>query len=233
VNAIIAATSSRDGAYGALKAWILEGRIPLGMRLAEERIAEQLGVSRTPVREALLRLAAEHFLERHPEGGFRVANPTARSVRELYELRCALELFSLRRVVEGVSPEGRDALDDLRAEWLALAAERPEVDPDFVLLDEDFHRRLAEVAGNDEIGMELRRVGERIRPVRTHDFTSPGRIEATVVQHLAILDATLAQRWDAVELLEAHILESQRSVEAVVGLVLERMLLAGGEGLPW
>jgi DNA-binding GntR family transcriptional regulator len=69
--------------------------------------------------------------------------------------------------------------------------------------------------------------------VRTHDFTSPGRIEATVTQHLAILDATLASRSDAVELLEAHILESQRSVEAVVGLVLERMLFAGGEGLPW
>jgi DNA-binding GntR family transcriptional regulator len=203
------------------------------MRLAEERIAEQLGVSRTPVREALLRLAAEHFLERHPEGGFRVANPTARSVRELYELRCALELFTLRRVVEGASPEARAALEELRGEWVALAPERPEVDPDFVLLDEDFHRRLAEAGGNDEIGTELRRVSERIRPIRTHDFTTPGRIEATVTQHLAVLDATLAQRWDAVELLEAHILESRRSVEAVVGVVLERMLLAGGEGLPW
>jgi DNA-binding GntR family transcriptional regulator len=233
MTATVAATSSREGAYGALKGWILEGRIPLGMRLAEERIAEQLGVSRTPVREALLRLAAEHFLERHPEGGFRVANPTARSVRELYELRRALELFSLRRVVEAVSPEGRTGLEELRAEWLALAAERPEADPDFVLLDEDFHRRLAEAAGNDEIGMELRHVSERIRPIRTHDFTTPGRIEATVTQHLAILDATLGARWDAVDLLEAHILESQRSVEAAVGAVLERMLLAGGEGLPW
>jgi DNA-binding GntR family transcriptional regulator len=229
----LAPTSSREGAYSALKGWILEGRIPLGLRLAEERIAEQLGVSRTPVREALLRLAAEHFLERHPEGGFRVANPTARSVRELYELRRALELFALRRVVETAPPATRSDLEELRAEWLALAAERPEVDPDFVLLDEDFHRRLAEAAGNDEIAQELRRVSERIRPVRTHDFTTPGRIEATVAQHLGILDAALAQRWDAVELLEAHILESQRSVEAVVGVVLERMLLAGAEGLPW
>jgi DNA-binding GntR family transcriptional regulator len=224
---------ARDGAYGALKGWILEGRIPLGLRLAEERIAESLGVSRTPVREALLRLAAEHFVERHPEGGFRVANPTARSVRELYELRRALELFSLRRVVEDGDPAALAQLTELREEWLALAGERPDADPDFVLLDEDFHRRLAEAAGNEEIVHELRRVSERIRPVRTHDFTSPGRIDATIEQHVGILDAALDLRRGALDLLEQHILESQRSVAAVVGIVLERMLLANPEALPW
>jgi DNA-binding GntR family transcriptional regulator len=225
--------SSRDVAYRALKAWILAGQIPLGMRLAEERIAERLSVSRTPVREALLRLSAEHFLERHPEGGFRINHPTARSVRELYEVRRALELFAVRQLVEQPRPEAHAPLEELQAEWIALAPERPEYDPDFVLLDEDFHRRLAEAAGNEEIVTELRRVAERIRPVRTHDFTTPGRIEATVSQHLTLLAAVLGARPEAAELLDAHILESQRSVEAIVGVVLERMLTAGDGGLPW
>jgi DNA-binding GntR family transcriptional regulator len=66
--------------------------------------------------------------------------------------------------------------------------------------------------------------------VRTHDFVTPGRIDATIAQHLAVLDAVLARSDDAPEQLERHILESQRVVEAAVGVVLERMLNAGEEG---
>jgi DNA-binding GntR family transcriptional regulator len=99
-----------------------------------------------------------------------------------------------------------------------------------VLLDEDFHCRLAEASGNAELVNELRRVGERIRPVRTHDFVTPGRIDATIAQHLRVLDAVLARSVDAPDELESHILESQRVVETAVGVVLERMLSASEEG---
>src|SRR5580765_8629555 len=201
------------------------------MRFAEERIAERLSVSRTPVRAALLRLHAEGFLERHRDGGFRIDHPTGRTVRELYDVRRALELFAVGALVREPRAEARDWLEALRAEWEGL--QPLEVDPDFVLLDEDFHRRLAEAGGNSQIVDALRHVSERIRPIRTHDFTTPGRIEATVDQHLAILDAVLEERAEAAELLDGHILESQRSVEAIVGVVLERMLAVGEESLPW
>jgi DNA-binding GntR family transcriptional regulator len=222
--------SSSDVAYREIKASILTGAIALGMRLGEERIAERLSVSRTPVREALLRLYAERFLERHPEGGFRVNHPTGRSIRELYGVRLALELFAIRETVGAAGPAERRQLEELRAEWSALAPEAPETDPDFVLLDEDFHCRLAEASGNVELVKELRRLGERIRPVRTHDFVMPGRIDATIAQHLRILDAVLARADNASERLERHILESLRIVQAAVGIVLERMLHAGEDG---
>jgi DNA-binding GntR family transcriptional regulator len=220
-----AAHSSSDAAYREVKAWILAGEVPLGLRLGEERIAERLSVSRTPVREALLRLFAERFLERHPEGGFRVSFPTVRSLRDLYGLRRALELFAVRQTVER-SRDGA-ALEVLLGEWEALAPDAPEADPDFVLLDEDFHCRLAEASGNAEIVEELRRVGERIRPVRTHDFVTPGRIGETIAQHVQILDAVLGSPAEAAQRLDAHILESQRIVEAAVGAALERMLTGG------
>ena len=114
------------------------------------------------------------------------------------------------------------------------SSDAPEFDPDFVLLDEDFHRRLAAgLATTASSSRRSRRVGERIRPVRTHDFITPGRIEATIAQHLAIVDAMLAGRHDADDLLEAHISESQSFVEPAVGRVLERMLTTDEASLGW
>jgi DNA-binding GntR family transcriptional regulator len=225
--------TASDIAYRELKSWILLGEIPLGMRLGEERIAERLSLSRTPVREALLRLYAERFLERHPEGGYRINHPTARSMQELYELRKALELYAVRRTIEDRLEENRVILEELRDDWAALEQDAPELDPDFVLLDEDFHRRLAEASGNAELVEALRRVGERIRPVRTHDFLMTGRIDATIEQHLGIVGAAIEGSREAEELLERHISESQRFVESAVGRVLERMLTTGEGGLGW
>jgi len=230
--------SSTDVAYREIKSLILMGEVPLGVQLGEQRIAERLSVSRTPVREALLRLYAERFLERHPEGGYRVNHPTGRSTRELYELRKALELYAVRHTGRmlgaGELPEpALRSLIDLRAEWAVLELDAPEADPDFVLIDEDFHRRLAETTGNMELVEGLSRICERIRPVRTHDFVLPGRIQATTAQHLGILDAIVSEDPAAESMLEAHISESQRLVEAAVGSVLERMLNGIQSGTGW
>jgi DNA-binding GntR family transcriptional regulator len=219
--------------YDRLKHLILLGEVPIGLRLREERIAERLGVSRTPVREALLRLHAERFLDRHPEGGFRVLNPSVQTMRELYEVRRALELLAMRRAMhEG--PHDRAALQELRDEWMSIDGDAAQLDPEFVLLDEDFHVRLAEAAGNVQLADELRMLSERIRPVRIHDFITPGRITSTIEQHLEILDTVLARKLTkAGEQLEAHILQSQGVVEVAVARVLERMLSVGERDSGW
>lgn len=223
-----------SAAYQELKASILQGEVPIGVRLREGRIAERLNMSRTPIREALLRLYAERFLERHAEGGFRVAAPRVETLRQLYDVRRALELFALRHTVLLAGAAALAQLEDLRREWSDFAGEEPPPDPEFVLLDEEFHYRLAVASGNRELCFELQRIAERIRPVRSHDFLSPGRIAATVAQHAAILDAALGR--DAVlaeEALDRHICESQVVVEAAVVKALERMLSVGREDAAW
>lgn len=228
-------------AYLRLKSLILLGEVPIGIRLREGRIAERLDVSRTPVREALLRLFAERFLERHSEGGFRVAAPSVQTLRQLYDLRRALELFALRRSLEAAaagapaSGEAFAALEELRQEWMDIGSELPvRSDPEFVLVDEDFHYRLAAASGNEELCFELQRIAERIRPVRSHDFLTPGRITATIEEHVAIVDAILARASRRAEtLLDEHISESQVVVEAAVLQALERMLDAGRRDSAW
>ena len=220
-------------AYQELKTLILLGEVPIGARLREEKLAERLGMSRTPVREALLRLHAEHFLDRHAEGGYRAASPSAQTMRELYEVRRALELFALHRARDSGGHD-RSALQELREEWAEIDCDSRALDAEFVHLDEDFHRRLAESAGNRQLAEELRSVNERIRPVRTHDFITPGRIARTVEQHIEILDAVMHRRISvASSLLERHIGESQSVVEVAVAHVLERMLSIGERDSSW
>ena len=112
-----------------------------------------------------------------------------------------------------------------------MDSDAPTTDPEFVVLDEEFHARLTEASGNPEMADEVRRVNQRIRPVRSHDFVTPGRIAKTIEQHVDILDALLAPDPDrAAELLDHHIRESQAVVEAAASQAMERMLRAGEEG---
>jgi DNA-binding GntR family transcriptional regulator len=232
-NVYTSATTASSLAYQEIKTWLLVGDVPIGIRLREEKLAERLSVSRTPVREALLRLHAEHFLERHVEGGFRATYPSVQTMRELYEIRRALEMHALRRSVPDC-PRDFDALAELEEDWRTLdnTDERP--DAEFVLLDEDFHRRLAESSGNVQLAEQLRQVNERIRPVRSHDFMTYGRIATTIEQHLAIIGAVVKHQMDAAAtLLERHIGESQTVVERAVATVLEKMLSVGERDGSW
>jgi DNA-binding GntR family transcriptional regulator len=216
--------SLADQAYADLKRRLLEGEFPLGRRLGEERLAALLSVSRTPVREALARLHAEGLVERNAEGGYSPARPQLEGIAELYEVRRGLELQALRR------PSGRnerhdlDVLRSLRDDWVALAAEVPLPDPSFVLLDEDFHVRLALAAGNQALADVLVSVNERIRLVRMQDFLLVDRLEATIAQHVAIVEATLdGELVRAESALEGHLNESMTIVENRAIRALARM----------
>ena len=191
-----------------------------------------LEVSRTPVREALARLHAEGHVQRHPEGGFEPAFPDMDRIAELYEVRKSLELTAVRRTVGDGSDamtHDRSALLDLRRDWVVLEDDPAEhADPDFVLIDEDFHIRLALSSGNTALAEMLASINERIRLVRVHDFLTEERIRVTVEEHLGIIDGLLDGSVErTVERLEAHIDESarvasQRALSAIMRMLAGR-----------
>lgn len=220
-------TTRRDLAYQHLKHRLLRGEFPPGTRLGEERLAAELGVSRTPIREALSRLHSEGLVERLADGGFGPTLINLHVVRELYEIRFALERCALRRTAQGVPTHDEEAVVALRQDWVDLDAPDDDeaVDGEFVLLDEDFHERLAAAAGNESLVDQLRKVNERIRIVRMQDFLTAGRVERTIDQHLAVLDAVLADRFDlAEERLIGHFDESLDVVEERAAHAIARML---------
>jgi DNA-binding GntR family transcriptional regulator len=231
-----AAPSRAEAAHRVLKRRLLLGEFPFGHRLGEERLAALLGVSRTPIREALARLHAAGHVQRHPEGGFEPAFPDMGRIGELYEVRKALELTAVQRVIgtdatPAPTAHDRSALLELRRDWAALVDDPGQrADPEFVLVDEDFHMRLALASGNTALAEMLATVNERIRIVRVHDFLTEERIRATVEEHLGILDELLeGSVAQTVARLELHIDESARVASERALNAMIRML-AGRTG---
>jgi len=213
-----------DHAYRELKSRLLAGDFPLGGRLGEERLAELVGMSRTPVREALVRLHADGLVRRGDEGGYEPVAPDVDAVRDLYEVRVILELAALQRPGRMGVHHDEAVLERLRAEWSGLRVDPPGADPAFVLLDEDFHVGLAEAAGNPALAAHLRQVNDRIRVVRMHDFRTAERIVTTVEEHLGILAALVAGDVNEAERqFLAHLDLSVAVVEERVARAIARM----------
>jgi GntR family transcriptional regulator, vanillate catabolism transcriptional regulator len=145
-----------------LREMILAGELPGGSRIAELAIVEKLGVSRTPIRAALVRLEQEGLLQALPNGGFAVRTFTERDVSDAIEMRGTVEGLAARLAAERGAPavvlsEARTCLAEIDAVLL-----RPALDDEafsrYVLLNQKFHNLLAELAGSAVIERELDRV---------------------------------------------------------------------------
>jgi DNA-binding GntR family transcriptional regulator len=220
-------------AYADLKNRLLLGEFPLNVRLGEERLAALVGVSRTPIREALSRLEVEGLVVRAPDGGFLPVVPDVTGMRQLYEVRVGLELQALRRPLRHGTTHDIERLEGLRAEWLELTHEEPEAEPGFVLLDEAFHLTLAATAGNPMLVDILRQINERIRIVRMQDFLVTDRVGRTIREHVALVDAVLAgEIAEAERQLIIHIDSSAAVVEERVTKAVARMAGVRPEATP-
>ena len=180
-----------DLAYGELKHRLLTGEFGLGRRLGEERLAALCGMSRTPIREALMRLAAEGLVRRSSDGGYLPVAPDVTVIRHLYEVRIGLELQALRRPADAGRRHDSTQLEALRDEWASMVGEHHDPGVGFVVLDESFHVALADAAGNPVLVDLLIHVNERIRIVRMQDFLTADRIHETIAEHVGIVESLL------------------------------------------
>jgi len=211
--------SAKDGdrlaeaVYERVKADIFEFRLLPGARFSENEIAARARVSRTPVREALLRLQREGFLEVYSKSGWRLRPLDFERFEHLYDARIVLELDAVRKLC-GTQPH--DSLAPLKKAWLVAPRQRLSDWIGVAQLDEAFHATLVEAAGNPELARMHADVTERIRIVRRLDFTQAERIQYTYDEHAAILRAILARKaQQATLLLRSHIEQSKLEVRKI------------------
>jgi GntR family transcriptional regulator, vanillate catabolism transcriptional regulator len=145
-----------------LREMILAGELPGGARIAELTLVERIGVSRTPVRAALMRLEQEGLLEGLPNGGYAVRTFSERDVADAIELRGTMEGLAARLAAErGVAP---DVLAEARACLAEVDSllERPALDDEaftrYVTLNQRFHNLLSDMCGSPVLARELARV---------------------------------------------------------------------------
>ena len=200
--------------YAALKGQLHDFLLVPGDRFSEAELGARLGVSRTPVREALFRLRNEGLLDVESKSGWFVRPIDFGKLEQLYDLRVVLESAAVGRLC--ASTETPPALEELKAVWLLPVAERLADGRAVGALDEQFHATLVRAAGNDEMARVHWDVTERIRIIRRLDFTRGDRIEATYAEHGKILRAVIQRKADTAQLLlRTHIEQSKAEVRKI------------------
>ena len=221
------AASLAGSVYAEIKNDLFEFRLAPGERFSENELAAQLGVSRTPVREALYRLQNEGYIRVASKSGWTVRPFEFETFEHLYDLRAVLELAAVRRLCE-LDP--MPALDGLKQAWLVTPGERLADGRAVGALDEQFHLTMVAAAGNPKVARVHRDVTERIRIVRRLEFALPERIRQTYVEHGQILRAILRRRTDtATLLLRTHIDLARAEVRKIT---LHKFVLARRAALP-
>lgn len=182
---------------------LLGGDLEPGRQLNESELSEELGVSRTPLREALLRLEFEGLLRSSPGKGFSVAPLEKEEMEHLFSLGAELESLALRWS-EPVDPEILDELrsiNDERAEILREDGNRDEL----VRLDDRWHRLLVSSCANEQLQEFLRLLRNRLYRYVYHFSGEHGEVEVAIRDHEAIADALEEGEMDrAVERLREH-----------------------------
>jgi DNA-binding GntR family transcriptional regulator len=202
-----------DMVYDAIRQSIMDKTLAPGARLTESGIAQQLGVSKTPVREALLRLRRIGVIE--PEGvrGGHVIRPSRSAIREAYEVREALEVFAVRSVASRVSGADLERICDTAARSLEHAERGDQAG--FREWDFAFHRAIAEAAANPRLKQLIEDVFTLIGTLRQRDFPDGSWSVDCARGHVQMADA-IAKRdvSGAEEAAREHIRRVERYVLA-------------------
>ena len=173
--------------YERLRDEIASGALGPGTQLVEARIAEELGVSKTPVREALIRLQRDGLVSIEPYRGARVTEPSPADVREILELRLLLECQVARDLAAHRPPEVIDALrDSIAASRRALASGDRELLLDSLTAFSDVQ---AEACGNSRMAKLLVDLRSVLLLIGTSSLRARGREERSIAEHETILAA--------------------------------------------
>lgn len=192
-----------DQVYHAVRAHILDGQIAPGEFIREKKLNDAMGVSRTPIREALGRLASEGFLERIPHRGFRVPDEPLGDLLELYPVIASLDLLAGRLALPRLTADDVQRLRQIN-EGLGAAEEENDV-PALIELNNQFHHLFSERSGNarlcgllDDLRMQLTRLERWYYSDREHT-------ERSIREHAEIIRAIEEGEHNrALELLESN-----------------------------
>ena len=209
-----------DHAYESLRAAILDGTLGPGSPLREAEVAERLGVSRTPIREALRRLEVQGLATRASSGGAVVGEVSSRLIEEAFELRKVLEGYATRLAASTITPEAATALAAIideaeqaisRGDWERLTA-----------LNDRFHEQIQDIAGNRVLRRAMQSLREQTPAFRAFALGPEQRQREFVAEHRELLRALVAH--DAAQAEALAIQHQERAKESLLATAPDALL---------
>lgn len=195
---------------------IITGQLAPGSRVTEPDLTGRLGVSRTPVREALNRLERDGFVVARPRNGFSIMTIDVVTVEEAFDMRALLEIEATRLTARGITDQGRAMLRSLIAECdaLAVVSERTlREDLRELQIGIDLHRVIARLSGNRLLANILDGILDRCQAYVWLDVTGHNNFASAREEHREIVEAICRSDEKAsVELTRKHILEAREGI---------------------
>lgn len=197
-----------EWAYSQIRERILENIYEPGYQALEQEIAEQLGVSRTPMREALIRLSQEGLVELIPRRGFRVVPVVASDMKEIYDVLTSLESMAAELLAQRGPSEEELAEMEQATNDMESALERDDLEA-WAAADERYHKSLIELCGNQRLAALTNTVRDQGRRARMVTLRLRPKPTASTQEHREVLDAI--RKRDVVRAREMHYQHRRRA----------------------
>jgi DNA-binding GntR family transcriptional regulator len=204
-----------EAAYEILREKIISREFAAGQRLDLDTIAEQLGISRTPIREALARLEMEGLVAILPRSGTYVTNPNPCEIAESFDVRRVLEVYAVELAISRMSDKDLENLSAIIQELgdLAAAEDRDAIYPWYLTLDHELHRQLVNLAGNERLRQAHERENLHAQMARIRYRRSERELDVAQEEHERILAALRARDVQTARAeMDAHLQRAKRSL---------------------
>lgn len=201
----------REIVFESLREAIINGILKPGERLMEIQLAEEMGVSRTPVREAIRKLELEAFVVMIPRKGAYVAGISMKDIADVFEIRAALEGLAAGLAAERITEEELEHLERTLVK-ITECTESNNLDA-LIDIDTDFHDVLYKASRNERLVQIVSNLREQIQRFRTASLSHPGRMKDALEEHKKIVEAISERNAElAQSLAREHIENAENSM---------------------
>lgn len=201
----------REIVFEHLREAIIKGALRPGERLMEMQLAEEMGVSRTPVREAIRKLELEGLVIMVPRRGAYVSDLSIKDVAETYEIRGALEALAAGLAAERINEDELEEIERILVK-ISESIEKNDIKAT-IEHDEAFHAILYRASHNDRLVQIINNLREHIQRFRSTSLGTPGRLKAVLFEHRKIAEAISERNAElAQQLAQEHIENAENAL---------------------
>ncbi|RKO67910.1 GntR family transcriptional regulator [Desulfofundulus salinus] len=205
----------RELVFESLREAIIQGRLKPGERLMEIQLAEEMGVSRTPVREAIRKLELEGFVVMVPRKGAYVAGISVKDIVDVFEVRAALEALAAGLAAERITEEELEELERALVKTYEVSGHDLEA---LVETDTRFHELIYKASRNERLVQIITNLADQIQRFRATSLSQPGRTRHALEEHKQIVEAISERNVELAQILaREHIENAEQSLLNALG----------------